>query len=386
MVSSMRNSLHRRSHRERAQPAGRAKLGILEKKKDYVVRARAYHLKQDQIKRLQVKAQGRNKDEFYFAMNGEKTNRGVHVKVRESASLTTEIAVVLKSQDANYIRSVRKQGLKKIDSLKAQLTALADLVSSIVGTRSLTKPEANKQDEVDQEDEEDGSDNDSDEDDDNSNNSDEDDDNSSHNEDDALWTLDQAELAILRRAGVLPPPRQPPKRWQKSTRTTNHIVFVDDVKAACTYKPSQSQGSSRQKPKSVEEEPIDLGWIKPDNSKARERAVEEARHAEERQHVEEERMVEEAKKHRSKLLKELAARLERDRHLRYAEQELQMQRLTMAGKGGHRKLRHQEQMFQGTGEEEDEFTFRRKGQVPVMELGNEVYKPKVVKWRQERKK
>lgn len=74
MVSSLRNSLHRRSHKERAQPANRVKLGLLEKKKDYVVRARAYHLKQDQIKRLQVKAHGRNKDEFYFAMNKEKTN------------------------------------------------------------------------------------------------------------------------------------------------------------------------------------------------------------------------------------------------------------------------------------------------------------------------
>lgn len=34
------------------------------------------------------------------------------MKFRENASLSTEIAVVLKSQDANYIRTVRKQGLK----------------------------------------------------------------------------------------------------------------------------------------------------------------------------------------------------------------------------------------------------------------------------------
>lgn len=73
-------------------------------------------------------------------------------------------------------------------------------------------------------------------------------------------------------------------------------------------------------------------------------------------------------------------------HLRYAEQELAMQRLTMSGKGGHRKLRDPEQVYQHTGEEEVEFTFRRKGHLPVTELGNEVYKPKVVKWRQERKK
>ncbi|KAG8984409.1 hypothetical protein FRB95_010056 [Tulasnella sp. JGI-2019a] len=384
MVSSMRNSLHRRSHRERAQPASRAKLGILEKKKDYVARARAYHLKQDHLKRLQVKAQGRNKDEFYFAMNGEKTNRGVHVKVKENASLTTEIAVVLKSQDANYIRSVRKQGLKQIDNLKAQLTALADLVSSVsINSEAKTNSRA---EEVDEDEDEEHADSGSSEDDaDKSVDEEDEEDERSDTEEDGLRTLDPGELAILRGAGVLPPPRQASKRWEKATKRTGHIVFVDDERAARMYKPPRSQGASLSRG-IEEEEPLDLGWILPDNRKGKERAAEEARQAEQTRQVEEERMIEEAKKHRSKLLKELAARLERDKHLRYAEQELQMQRLTMAGKGGHRKLRDPEKMYQGTGEEEDEFTFRRKGQMPVMELGNEVYKPKVVKWRQERKR
>lgn len=73
MTSSLKNSLHRRNHKERSQLAHRSKLGILEKHKDYVQRARDYHSKQDRLKRLKQKAAERNKDEFYFSMVREKT-------------------------------------------------------------------------------------------------------------------------------------------------------------------------------------------------------------------------------------------------------------------------------------------------------------------------
>ena len=72
-MSSLRNSMHRRNHKERSQLAHRAKFGILEKHKDYVLRARDYHSKKDRITRLRQKASERNKDEFYFAMNRQKT-------------------------------------------------------------------------------------------------------------------------------------------------------------------------------------------------------------------------------------------------------------------------------------------------------------------------
>ena len=72
-MSSLRNSLHRRNHKERSQPAAREKFGLLEKHKDYVLRARDYHSKQERIRRLRQKAADRNKDEFYFGMNREKT-------------------------------------------------------------------------------------------------------------------------------------------------------------------------------------------------------------------------------------------------------------------------------------------------------------------------
>ena len=72
-MSSIRNSLHRPTHKERSQLSHRAKLGFLEKHKDYVLRARDYHSKQERIRRLQQKAADRNKDEFYFGMNKQKT-------------------------------------------------------------------------------------------------------------------------------------------------------------------------------------------------------------------------------------------------------------------------------------------------------------------------
>ena len=73
MTSSLRNSIHRRNHKERSQLAHRAKLGLLEKHADYVKRARDYHSKQDRLTRLKQKAAERNKDEFYFSMSREKT-------------------------------------------------------------------------------------------------------------------------------------------------------------------------------------------------------------------------------------------------------------------------------------------------------------------------
>jgi U3 small nucleolar RNA-associated protein 11 len=48
-------------------------LGILEKHKDYVQRAKDFNQKKDKIKRLKQKVADRNKDEFYFGMVGKQT-------------------------------------------------------------------------------------------------------------------------------------------------------------------------------------------------------------------------------------------------------------------------------------------------------------------------
>lgn len=60
-------------------------MGILEKHKDYVLRARDYHSKQERINRLREKAATRNKDEFYFSMTKERTEVRIVNRVWEPA-------------------------------------------------------------------------------------------------------------------------------------------------------------------------------------------------------------------------------------------------------------------------------------------------------------
>lgn len=75
---SFKNVIKRREHKERSQPAKRRRLGLLEKHKDYVLRAKDFHRKERTIKILQRKAEERNPDEFYFGMVNKKTTKGVH--------------------------------------------------------------------------------------------------------------------------------------------------------------------------------------------------------------------------------------------------------------------------------------------------------------------
>lgn len=49
-MSSLANSVKRKTHKERSQPAARQKFGLLEKKKDYVERAKDFHKKEKTIK------------------------------------------------------------------------------------------------------------------------------------------------------------------------------------------------------------------------------------------------------------------------------------------------------------------------------------------------
>ncbi len=78
-MSSLRNAVKRKTHKERAQVGARARHGLLEKRGDYLQRARDFHRKEDAIRTLRERAAMRNEDEFNFKMVNSRTKRGVHV-------------------------------------------------------------------------------------------------------------------------------------------------------------------------------------------------------------------------------------------------------------------------------------------------------------------
>ncbi|KAL5494964.1 hypothetical protein ACEPAI_426 [Sanghuangporus weigelae] len=343
-MSSLRNSLHRRSHKERSQPSHRSRLGLLEKHKDYVLRARDYHSKQDRIKRLQQKAGDRNKDEFYFSMNSQRTQGGVHIQDRGNEALPVDFVKILKTQDENYIRTMRAAGLKKIEKLKAQLTELADLIAPHVVSGK------------DQDNEEDG--------------------------------LDEQELGVLRQAGII---KAPKSSKRPSKRSSKHIIFVESEEEARKYT-NPIAGSNKQEigPNPNEEEggaTLDLGWKEPRDVRRRRQRSSDVMEVDDSADASERR--ETAKKHRTRLLRELSARLTRDTQLRYAERELTMQRALM-GKGGSLKMRGVEKV--GGDDEDDELnedeldSMKIKKSQRLAAKKEQAYKPRVYRWRLERKK
>ncbi|KAK9153133.1 hypothetical protein Sjap_000613 [Stephania japonica] len=102
-MSSLRNAIHRRAHKERAQPHARKKFGLLEKHKDYVVRAKAFHKKEEALQKLREKAAFRNPDEFYFKMMKTRTIDGVHRPESQARQYSQEELMLMKTQDIGYI-------------------------------------------------------------------------------------------------------------------------------------------------------------------------------------------------------------------------------------------------------------------------------------------
>ncbi|CAE7198596.1 unnamed protein product, partial [Rhizoctonia solani] len=208
----LRNSLHRRTHKERSQLSHRSKLGLLEKHKDYVLRARDYRSKRDRLRTLKLKAETKNKDEFYFGMNGRKTERGVEYHDRGGdGALPEDMVKLLKTQDEGYLRTIRKKGLKRIDAVKAQLTAMVDLMPT------------------------------------------------SEDMDD----LDDDDIDTLRSAGVLPSEKSSPrKQTGKATQAPRHIVFVNNEDQAKSYTgPLKSQVVGNVQEELVSEDENDSeGW------------------------------------------------------------------------------------------------------------------------------
>lgn len=95
-----------------------------------------------------------------------------------------------------------------------------------------------------------------------------------------------------------------------------------------------------------------------------------------------------AHRSRTRLLKELSARLIRDTQLRYAQREFEMQRLMM-GKGARKKISAVEKVEgDDEGEEDEDEIDARKGKQrkPTHKVDEATYKPRVYKWKLERKR
>lgn len=125
---SPQNSVQRRAHRERAQPLERARLGLLEKKKDYQKRAKDYNKKQAVLKSLRQKAADRNEDEFYFGMMSRKgpgsaLSRGKSFTGtvdgdRGNKAMDVDTVRLLKTQDLGYVRTMRNVAAKEVRELE----------------------------------------------------------------------------------------------------------------------------------------------------------------------------------------------------------------------------------------------------------------------------
>ncbi|PBP19328.1 U3 snoRNP-associated protein Utp11 [Diplocarpon rosae] len=138
-MSSMRNAVQRRNHRERGQPEERQKWGLLEKHKDYSARARDFNEKKKKLKALKQKVLDKNPDEFYFGMMSRsgpattgKNRTGTVNGDRGNKVLSQEAARLFKTQDLGYVRTMRNKALKEVEELERRAVGIKGTGKKIV--------------------------------------------------------------------------------------------------------------------------------------------------------------------------------------------------------------------------------------------------------------
>ncbi|KAJ5131255.1 uncharacterized protein N7515_007294 [Penicillium bovifimosum] len=155
-MSSMRNAVQRRNHKERGQVSGREKWGLLEKHKDYSLRAKDYNAKKAKLKRLEEKARDRNPDEFAFGMMNEKNKiQGRHGRgkgtARDSAAaqgLSHDAIKLLKTQDKGYLRTVGERVRREIERLEREVE-LQKGMDKVLGRDGKAGKDSDEDDEFD---------------------------------------------------------------------------------------------------------------------------------------------------------------------------------------------------------------------------------------------
>lgn len=125
-MSAFRKALKskQKNHQERSQPGFRRNLGLLEKKKDYKLRAEDFKKKRNTLDAFSKKALEKNPDEFYYKMTSSKLQDGVHVIKQKSEEVTDEQLKIMRTQDIKYVEMKRLAEAKKIEQLKSELHLL----------------------------------------------------------------------------------------------------------------------------------------------------------------------------------------------------------------------------------------------------------------------
>ncbi|KAI4765234.1 U3 small nucleolar RNA-associated protein 11 [Aureobasidium sp. EXF-8845] len=136
----MRNAVQRRNHKERAQPLERQKWGLLEKHKDYTLRAKDHNEKKRRLKLLREKAAQRNPDEFAFGMISRTTKKGVQQSTRgkdngSQTPMSQDVVKLLKTQDLGYLQTVLQQTRRAREKIEKQVV----LVKTGVDASMLSK-------------------------------------------------------------------------------------------------------------------------------------------------------------------------------------------------------------------------------------------------------
>ena len=151
------------------------------------------------------------------------------------------------------------------------------------------------------------------------------------------------------------------------------------------------QSSEKDLPEETSVQAVDLGWKMPTKERREEKQTKPIVSEPEMEIDVDNDDIDQAPSHRgrTRLLKELSARLTRDRQLRYTQREFEMQRLMM-GKGARKKISGVEKVDgddEEDEEDEDEIDARKgKQRRPSRKVDEATYKPRVYKWKLERKR